>query len=66
MLDLLQKWGEANFNPLPSGILDFDAILSLLHVLRQWRYPVRLLKVKVILDSIVTGCLMHERADELA
>ncbi len=58
---LLQKWGKANFNPLPCDILHFDVVSPLLHVLRQWQHPVRLVKVKSH-----TGCLMNERADELA
>lgn len=61
LLDILQKWGQANFNPLPSDIIHFDVIFPLLCALRQWQHPVRLVKVKSH-----TGCLMNERADELA
>jgi hypothetical protein len=61
LLDILQSWGRANFHPRPNDIVHFDVILPLLNVLRQWQYPVRLVKVKCH-----TGCLMNERADELA
>ena len=61
LLDILQKWGKASFNPRPNDILHFDVIFPLLNVLRQWQYPVRLVKVKSH-----TGCLMNERADEQA
>ncbi len=61
MLDILQKWGTARFNPLPKDVRHFDVIFPLLCALRQWQYPVRLVKVKSH-----TGRLMNERADELA
>ncbi len=61
LLDILHKLGKASINPLPNDILYFDVIFPLLNVLRQWQYPVRLVKVKSH-----TGCLMNERADEQA
>ena len=61
MLDILQKWGTASFNPRPKDVRHFDVIFPLLCALRQWQYPVRLVKIKSH-----TGCLMNERADELA
>jgi hypothetical protein len=60
LLDILQHWGRVNFNPRPKDIVHF-AILPLLNAQRQWQYPVRLVKVKSH-----TGCLLNERADELA
>ena len=42
--DIVQKWGKANFNPLPSDIIHFDVIFLLLYQLRQWQHPVRLVK----------------------
>ena len=61
LLNILQNWGTANFNPEPNDVVHFDVILPLLEVLRQWPHPVRLVKVKSH-----TGCLLNERADELA
>ena len=61
MLDTLQKWGTANFNPRPNDVRHFDVIFPLLRALRHWQHPVKLVKVKSH-----TGCLMNERADELA
>ena len=61
MLDTLQKWGTANFNPRPNDVRHFDVIFPLLRALRQCQHPVKLVKVKSH-----TGCLMNERADELA
>ena len=37
LLDILQKWAKANFNPRPSEIIHFDVIFLLLHALRQWQ-----------------------------
>jgi hypothetical protein len=42
LLDNLQKWGKANFNPRPFDIIHFEVIFPLLQVLLQWQYPVRL------------------------
>jgi hypothetical protein len=61
MLNILQKWGKASFNPRPNDILHFDVIFPLLNVLRQLQCPVRLVKVKSH-----TGCLMNEKAYEHA
>ena len=61
LLNILQNWGTANFNPEPNDVVHFDVILPLLEVLRQWPHPVRLVKVKSH-----TGCLMNEMADEQA
>jgi ribonuclease HI len=61
LLDTLQKWGKANFNPRPCIIIHFDVIFPLLRVLRQWQFSVLLVKVKSH-----TGCLLNERADGLA
>ncbi len=55
LLDILQKWGNTSFNPWPNDILHFDVIFPLLNILRQWQYPVRLVKVKSH-----TGRLMNE------
>jgi hypothetical protein len=61
MLNILQHWGKANFNPDPNDVVHFDVILPLLEALRQWPHPVKLMKVKSH-----TGCLLNERADEQA
>jgi ribonuclease HI len=61
MLNILQHWGKADFNPDPNDVVHFDVILPLLEALRQWPHPVRLMKVKSH-----TGCLLNERADEQA
>jgi hypothetical protein len=61
LLNILQNWGTANFNPEPNDVVHFDVILPLLEVFRQWPHPVRLVKVKSH-----TGCLMNKKADEQA
>ncbi len=58
LLNILQHWGKANFNPYPNFVVHFDVILSLIEDLCQWPYPVRMMKVKSH-----TGCLLNERAD---
>ncbi len=37
LLNILQKWVIASFNPWPNDILHFDVIFPLLNVLRQWQ-----------------------------
>jgi hypothetical protein len=59
LLDILQRWGQASFHPLPAGVVHFDNIFLLLDELRRWLGPLRLVKVKSH-----TGCLLNERADE--
>ena len=61
VLDILSKWGRNDFYPEPKEIVHFDVICPLLHVLRHWTGNVTLVKIKSH-----TGCLMNERADELA
>ena len=61
VLDILSKWGRNDFYPEPKEIVHFDVICPLLHELRRWTGNVTLVKIKSH-----TGCLMNERADELA
>ena len=61
VLDILRKWGRADFHPGPKEVVHFDVIRQLLQELRQWSGNVTLVKVKSH-----TGCLMNERADEQA
>jgi ribonuclease HI len=61
ILDILRKWGRNDFHPNPKEIVHFAVIRPLLHELRQWSGKLTLVKVKSH-----TGCLLNERADELA
>ena len=61
ILDILRKWGRSDFHPNPKEIIHFTVIRPLLDELRQWTGNITLLKVKSH-----TGCLLNERADELA
>ena len=61
VLDILRKWGRSDFHPNPKEIIHFTVIRPLLDELRQWTGNITLLKVKSH-----TGCLLNERADELA
>lgn len=61
ILDILRKWGSSEFHPDPKEIIHFTVIYPLLEELRQWTGNITLLKVKSH-----TGCLLNERADELA
>ncbi len=61
LLDILRKWGRHDFHPSPKDVVHFDIISPLLAELRQWPGQITLVKIKSH-----TGCLMNERADELA
>jgi hypothetical protein len=61
LIDILQRWGRANFNPCTKDIMHFDVIFPLVKALRQWQYPVGLVKVKGR-----TGCLLNERVEKMA
>ncbi len=61
ILDILRKWGRSEFHPDPKEIIHFTVIYPLIEELRQWTGNITLLKVKSH-----TGCLLNERADELA
>jgi hypothetical protein len=61
ILDVIRKWGCSDFHPSPREIVHFAVIYPLLQELRKWIGKVTLLKVKNH-----TGCLLNERADELA
>ncbi len=58
VLDIIWKWGR---NPSPKEVVHFAVIYPLLQELRQWLGRVTLVKVKSH-----TGCLLNQRADELA
>ncbi len=61
LLDILNKWGRQDFHLNPKDVIHFDIIIPLLTVLRQWPGQITLIKIKSH-----SGCLMNERADELA
>ena len=61
ILDILRKWGRSDFHPGPKEVIHFTVIGPLIAELRQWTGNITLLKVKSH-----TGCLLNERADELA
>ena len=61
VLDILRKWGHSDFYPGPKEVIHFTVIRPLISELRQWAGNITLLKVKSH-----TGCLLNERADELA
>ena len=61
LLDILRKWGRHDFHPNPKDVVHFDIISPLLTELSQWPGKKTLVKIKCH-----TGCLMNERADELA
>ena len=61
ILDILRKWGRSDFHPNPKEIIHFTVVRPLIDELRQWVGNITLLKVKSH-----TGCLLNERADELA
>jgi hypothetical protein len=61
VLDIIRKWGRSDFHPSPKEVVHFTVIYPLLQELRQWLGRVTLIKVKSH-----TGCLLNERADELA
>ena len=61
ILDILRKWGRSDFHPGPKEIIHFSVVRPLIEELRQWTGNITLLKVKSH-----TGCLLNERADELA
>jgi hypothetical protein len=61
VLDIIRKWGRSDFHPSPKEVVHFAVIYPLLQELRQWLGRVTLVKVKSH-----TGCLLNERADELA
>jgi ribonuclease HI len=61
ILDILRKWGRSEFHPGPRDVIHFDILSPLIDELRQWVGNIRLLKVKSH-----SGCLLNERADELA
>ncbi len=60
-LDIIRKWGHNGFNPSPKEVVHFAVIYPLLQELRQWIGKVTLVKV-----NSHTGCLLNERAGELA
>ncbi len=53
LLNILQKWGVASINPRSNDILHLDVIFPLLIFLRQWQYPVRVVKVKSHTGSLI-------------
>jgi ribonuclease HI len=61
VLDIIRKWGRSDFHPSPKEVVRFAVIYPLLQELRQWLGRVTLVKVKSH-----TGCLLNERAHELA
>ena len=61
LLIILMKWGKSDFQPHPHDIAHFDVLVPLLTELRTWPGSVLLVKVKSH-----AGCLLNERADELA
>jgi ribonuclease HI len=61
ILDIIRKWGRYDFHRSPKEVVHFAVIYPLLQELRQWLGKVTLIKVKSH-----TGCLLNERADELA
>ena len=63
ILDILGKWGHSNFHPNPKQIMHFTVVPGrpLIDELRQLAKNITLLKVKSQI-----GCLLNERADELA
>ena len=61
LLDILMKWGKSEFQPQPRDIVHFDILVPLLIELRLWPGTVLLMKIKSH-----AGCLLNERADELA
>ena len=61
LLDILRKWGRHDFHPNPKDVVHFDIIPPLLTELCKWPGKITLVKIKSH-----TGCLMNERADELA
>ena len=61
LLNILMKWGKSEFQPHPRDIAQFDVLLPLLTELRTWPGVVVLMKIKSH-----AGCLLNERADELA
>jgi ribonuclease HI len=61
ILDIIRKWGHSDFHPSPREIVHVAVIYLLLQELRKWIGKVTLVKVKSH-----TGCLLNERADELA
>jgi hypothetical protein len=61
LLDILLKWGRADFWPQPCDVVHFDVIFPLLCALRKWPEQVVLLKVKSH-----AGCWLNELADAKA
>jgi ribonuclease HI len=61
VLDIIRKWGRSDFHPSPKEVVHFAVIYPLLQELRRWIGKVTLVKIKSH-----TGCLLNERADELA
>ncbi len=61
VLGIIRKWGRYDFHPSPKEVVHFAVIYPLLQELCQWLGSVTLVKVKSH-----TGCLLNERADELA
>ena len=55
------KWDKSEFQPQPRDIVHFDILVPLLIELRLWPGTVLLMKIKSH-----AGCLLNERADELA
>ncbi len=68
LLDILMQWGKSEFQPSAlcravvwRDIVHFDVLAPLLTELRLWPGTVLLMKFKSH-----AGCLLNERADELA
>ena len=61
LLQLLSRWGRADFWPGPQDIIHFDVLLPLLRLLRSWIAEVILVKIKSH-----SGCYHNDRADECA
>ena len=66
VLEILREWGKHDYRPRPREIVHSDAICPLLIELRQWASSTTLVKVKSHTGCLMNGCLMNERADELA
>ena len=61
LLQLISRWGRADFWPGPQDIIHFDVLLPLLRLLRSWLADVILVKVKSH-----SGCYHNDIADECA
>jgi hypothetical protein len=62
VLDILRKWGRNDFHPSPKEVVNFAVIY------RSLPTPTEIASVdrKLVKVKSHTGCLLNERADELA